>query len=281
MSTEKSLKDHITEAVQKPGLQLPVFNPVALELQQILQEENASNAKIEATLQRDPALAGQILRMANSSMYAGLSEITTLRQALTRIGSKQVMRLAMAAAQLGLYRSKNPLCARYMDEMWRAASASATAAAWLAEKSGHGQLSEQAFLAGLLHDVGKLLILRVIEDLAAGPGAAKPVSDAVVVEMLDALHCEYGHDLMKRWNLPAQYCLVGREHHAAECNTGNVLLVCVRLADQICRKLGIGCNPEPDLIPSASEEAAALRIGEVSLADLEVTLEDQVGLLAA
>ncbi|MFM9967164.1 MAG: HDOD domain-containing protein [Burkholderiales bacterium] len=281
MNTDKSLKDHIAEAIQKPGIQLPVFNPAALELQKIMQDENVSNAQIEATLQSDPALAVQVLRMANSSLYAGLSEITTLRQALMRVGSKQILRLAMAAAQLGLYRSKSPLCRRYMEEMWRAASASATGAAWLAEKSGHGALSEQAFLAGLLHDVGKLVILRVIEEIAAAPPNGKPIPDNVITEMLDALHCEYGYDLMRRWNLPEQYCLVGREHHAPDCNTGNVLMVTVRLADQICRKLGVGCDAEPELMPAASDEAAALRIGEIQLADLEVTLEDQVGLLAA
>lgn len=281
INSEKSLRDHIAEAVEKPGIQLPVFNPVALDLQQILQDESTTNARIEATLQRDPALAVQILRMANSSLYAGLSEITTLKQALMRVGTKQVLRLAMAAAQLSLYRSKNPLCNRYMEEMWRAATASATGAAWLAEKCGHGELSEQAFLAGLLHDVGKLVILRVIEDFASAPPNGKPIRDTVITEMLEALHCEYGYSLMKRWNLPEQYCLVGREHHASQCNTGNVLLVTVRLADQICSKLGIGCDSEPELMPAASEEAAALRIGEVQLADLEVTLEDQVGLLAA
>ena len=278
---DKSLKDYIAEAIQKPGIQLPIFNPVALELQQIMQDDNTSNAQIEATLQRDPALSVQILRMANSSLYAGLAEITTLRQALMRVGCKQVTRLALAAAQLGLYRSKNPMCNRHMEEMWRAASAAATGAAWLADKSGHGALAEQAFLAGLLHDVGKLVILRVIEELANAPPNGKPIPDNVITEMLEALHCEYGYDLMKRWNLPELYCQVGREHHAIECNTGNVLMVTVRLADQICRKLGIGCDSEPDLMPAASEEAAALRIGEVQLADLEVTLEDQVGLLAA
>lgn len=281
MTAEKSLKEHIAEAVQKPGLQLPVFNAAALELQQIMQEENCSNAAIESALQKDPALAVQILRMANSSMYAGLSEINTVKQALLRIGSKQVLRLALAAAQQGLYRSRSPLCKHHMEELWRAASASATAAAWLAERSGHGQLSEQAFLAGLLHDVGKLVILRALEELYANPPDGKPLRDNVVVEMIEALHCDYGYSLMKSWNLPEQYCQVGRDHHANACDTGNVLQVTVRLADQICRKLGIGFAAEPDLMPSASEEAAALRIGEVALADLEVTLEDQVGLLAA
>ncbi len=278
MSSEMSLKDHIAAAIAKPGIQLPVFNPVALELQHLMQNKDVSNASIEATIQRDPALTVQVLRMANSSLYTGLTEITTLRQALMRVGSKQVMRLALAAAQLSLYQSNHPVCRRHMGDMWRAATACATGAAWLVEKSGHGALSEQAYMAGLLHDVGKLVILRVIEDLANDPRQGKPIPDAVISEMLDALHCEYGCDLLRRWNLPEQYCLVGHDHHAEPCNTGNVLMVAVRLIDQICRKLGIGCEPEPDLMPAASEEAAALRLSEVMLADLEVTLEDLMGL---
>ena len=281
MSTEKSLKNHIAEAIDKPDIKLPVFNTVALELQQIMQDSNAANNDIEATLQRDPTLSVQVLRIANSSVYAGLTEITTIKQALMRLGSKQILRLALTATQHGLYHSKNPLCERYMTEMWQAASASATAAAWLASKSGHGALSEQAYLAGLLHDVGKLLILRVIEDISASSSDAKQVPDNVISEMLEALHCEYGYELMRRWNLPEQYCVVGREHHARECNTGNVLLVTVRLADLVCRKLGVGCDSDPEIMPAASEEAAALRMGEVQLADLEVTVEDQAGLVAA
>jgi hypothetical protein len=72
--------------------------------------------------------------------------------------------------------------------------------------------------------------------------------------------------------------LIGRDHHLPQCNTGNVLMVAVRLIDQVCRKMGIGCNAEPDLMPAASEEASALMMTDVALADLEVTLEDKLGL---
>jgi len=281
MNSQLSFKDHVAAAIRKPGMQLPVFNPVALELQQLLNDDETPNATIEATIQRDPALVLQVLRMANSSMYAGLAETTTLRQALTRVGSKQVVRLALAAAQLSLYQSRNALCKRYMGGMWQAAYASASGAAWLAEKSGHSQLSEQAFLAGLLHDVGKLVILRAVEQLANESAIQGPLSDAVVEEMLESLHCEYGYELMQLWNLPEQYRVVGRDHHAAHCNVGNVLLVAVRLADQVCRKLGIGCAPDPDVMPAASEEANALRLGEIMLADLEVNLEESLELKAA
>lgn len=278
MSTSLSLKERIAAAARKPGMQLPVFNPVALELQKLVNDASVPSSRIEATLQRDPSLAAQVLRMANSSMYSGLSSITTLRQALARVGAQQVLRLVLAAAQLSLYQSHHPLFKRHLDQMWRTAYASAIGAAWLAHRSSHGEIAEQAFLAGLLHDVGKLVVLRAIEQLTFERAFDRPLPDSVATEMIEALHCEFGHELMQRWNLPEEYCLIGREHHAETFDNGNALLTVVRLVDQVCAKLGVGCTANPALIPAASEEAAALMLSEVQLADLEITLEDKLGL---
>lgn len=281
MNAPLSLKDRIAETARKPGTHLPVFNSVALEVQKLINDQSVPVARIESTLLRDPALSAQVLRMANSSMYAGLSSVTTLRQALTRVGAQQVMRLVLAAAQVSLYQSHHPLFKRHLAAMWQAAYASAIGAAWVAHKSGHGEMAEQAFVAGLLHDVGKLVILRSIEKLSLEKGLEGPLPDSVAAEMIDALHCEFGYELMRRWNLPEVYCAIGRDHHLPECDTGNVLMVSIRLVDEVCRKMGIGCTAQPNLMPAASEEANALLINDVALADLEVTLEDKLGLKVA
>lgn len=89
------------------------------------------------------------------------------------------------------------------------------------------------------------------------------------------MHCEFGHDLM---HLPDIYAITERDHHLANSDSGNVLMVIVRLVDQITRTMGIGCPAEPTLEPAASEEAGALILSEVAIADLEVTLEDKLGL---
>jgi len=270
---QKSLKQQIADHIGRSGLRLPVFNPIALELQTLLRDENADLSRIESAIAKDPALVVQVLRLANSALYAGLNEITTVRQALMRLGARRVSRLATAAAQLSLYRSNDALLAGYMTDLWLHAYACALGASWLAEKSAHTHLTEAAFLAGLLHDIGKLLILKTIEDITVKEHGTPPPRH-LVDDMLDCLHCEFGYTLMKGWNLPEAYCVIGRDHHEAHADDHMPLMLLVRLADQVCDKLGIGCEPQPDAVPSASYEAQVLRLTDIRMAELEIMLED-------
>lgn len=275
MTSPKPIKEQIREYLNRSGVQLPVFNPVALELNAALGNEDASPAKVEAMICKDPALAGQVLRMANSSAFAGLTQIVTVRQALMRLGMKQVARLAIAASQHSLYRSQDSIASDWLARLWRQAYASATGASWIAECTGRRHAAESAFLAGLLHDIGKLLILRAIEDLTAHGDAEKTqITPELLLEVLDSLHCEMGFELMQHWNLPEAYCLVGRDHHAERFDSTQELLVIVRLLDQVCAKLGIGGTPDPEMMPAASTEAQALGLSEVQIAELEIFLED-------
>jgi len=278
MTRTDSLKALIAQTARNPGTHIPVFNPVALEVQKLAHDDKVSLARIESTLLRDPVLSAQVLRMANSSRYGGLAAAATLKQALSRLGAQQVVRLAMAAAQVSLYQSRHPLFRTNIGELWKTAFASAIGAAWIVHRSNHGEMAEQAFLAGLLHDVGKLVVMRSIEKLVSEQKIEASLPEAVALEMVDALHCEFGFELTRRWNLPEAYGVICRDHHLETCDTGNVLMVTVRLIDEVCRKMGIGCAPEPDRMTAAGEEAAALMLNDVALADLEVTLEDKLGL---
>ena len=231
MNAPRPLKELIAETAHKPGTHLPVFNAVAMDVQKLIREENVQITRIESTLLRDPALAAQVLRMANSSMYAGLASVTTLRQALARVGTQQIMRLVLAAAQVSLYQPHHPLFKQHLSSMWKAAYASAIGCATIAHKSSYAGMAEEAFVAGLLHDVGKLVVLRSIEKLILDKAFTGPLPDAMVGEMIETLHCEFGYELMQRWNFPAVYAVIARDHHNVECDLSNVLMVMVRLMD--------------------------------------------------
>jgi HD-like signal output (HDOD) protein len=145
---------------------------------------------------------------------------------------------------------------------------------WLARKVGAAELSQEAFLAGLLHDIGKLFLLKVMEEICREENFRMAANRAVLEEVLRALHVEQGHQLMTQWHMPEAYCQVVAGHEEELWDRGNLLLAIVRLANLACLKLGIGLGGDPGIILPARAEAQVLGLKEVSLAELEIVIED-------
>lgn len=271
-----SLQDLFVEAVTSDTLQLPACPAVALKLQKALHDHAIRISDLEATIAGDPALSSQILRVANSSFYKGLQKITTIRKAIVRLGIRQVATLAIAASQRSLYSVRNPKIGQYMEKLWQHAFASGLGAQKLAQRCGYSSLVDTAFMTGLLHNIGQLVILRVIDHLYDSRKFNEDnFSEALLLEVLEsAMHNAQGYVLMKRWNLPEEYCIVARDHHKEPYDHHDTLLIIIRLMDQVCTKLGIGLHHDPGMTLAASQEAMQLGISEIQLAELEISLED-------
>ena len=237
--------------------------------------------QIAHVLQQDMGLASQVLRVANSSFYAGLSRIATVQAAIQRLGLAQVVSLAVMCAQREQFRSTDALIAGHVDRLWKHAVTSAFGAQWIAKRCGWREMASEAFMAALLHDIGALLLLKVIEQLRSADGQHLP--EALVMEVIDALHEEQGGRLIEAWRLPQPYAQVARAHHGADLNAAGPLGVIVRLADRACHKLGFALAAQPShehAVLSAAPEAEALGLSEIALAELEIYLEDKVAPLA-
>lgn len=282
--SEKSLKALIEERFEADSQQLPVFNRVALELQRLKQSEAVSMNQIANLIMKDQSLASRVLRLANSSFYGGLKEVETVSAAVVRLGMNRVASLAMVASQLQAHRVKVKALEHFVPALWSRSFLCATGGRWLAEQTGYHALVEQAFLAGLMHDIGELFLIKVLEQLALDKEHPVTLTDALVGEVLDAMHPEIGFRLMNKWELPEIYARVARDHHAHQFDESDVLLAMTRLLDIVCHKLGIGQEAEPDIVLAATPEALALGIKEIKLAQLEILLEDAIaesnGLLA-
>lgn len=279
IAPQQSLHELIVGIIKSRELQLPVFNPVALRLQQILSRTDVGIADIERMIVEDQALTSQILRVANAAFYQGLQPITTIRKAIIRLGNQQVANLAMVAAQQQMYQKTSGAFQVYQGKLWRHAFASAVGSKWLAERCGFRAIAENAFLAGLLHNIGQLALLKIIADLYATGHIPASVPDSLITEILNSnMHTEQGSLLARKWNLPEEYCLVVQEHHKEPCDPANTLLLFVRLVDQACEKIGIGLHDDPQIALAATPEAQTLGLGDVALAELEILLEDNVAM---
>ena len=273
MADSKPIIELITERIAHDDFKLPVFNLVALEIQQAIQNE-ADLAEVEALILKDQAISSEVLRVANSSFFAGLAKLQSIRQALVRLGVNRVFSLVMIATQKQAFRANNPFLENLMLKLWQHAVASAGACRWVALKTGYGNLAETAFLAGLLHDLGSLVNLRVMDEVANLPAMGE-LTEGVIREVIDTTHAAYGYQVMQRWNLPEEYALAARDHHL-ENPAHPPLIQIVRLVDAACAKVGIGLTSDPNLVLETMPEALVLGIKDVHLAELEIELEGMI-----
>lgn len=264
----------------KRRIMLPVFSDVARQLQEAARSESYDITKVERAIDSDPALAADVLRAANSAFFGGLAQITTIRGAIMRLGFKQVSNLAFMATEKSRYAARQPNIAPMMKGLWQHASACALASAWIAKRMRFTQLSEEVFIGGLLHDIGKLYLLRVLDDMVSEQPRASAYPPQLVQEILKQVHAEVGHQLLRAWHLPDIYLTIVRDHHAIPIDAANTPLLIVRLANEACRKAGVGLSHDATIVLAATAEATALGMNEVALAELEIVLEDALSVAA-
>jgi HD-like signal output (HDOD) protein len=274
MEAESSLVGMIDHFVESKKVKLPAFNATALRIQKEVAKAEPDSRLIEKLIVSDQSLTGEVLSVSNSSFYKGLTQVATVRDAIIRMGNIEVSNIVSLVALQHNFRSKIPAMHKIMGKLWRHSVGCAIGANWLARQTGFQALVHETFIAGLLHDVGKLYVLKVVDDMKASREIENLPPDTVIDELMQRLHTEQGYALMAQWNLPEKYCQVARDHHLAEFDGSNFLLVLVRLANQVCHKMGIGLIEDPSIVLLETPEAAQLQLSEMDLARLEVRLED-------
>lgn len=255
-------------------IDLPVFHPIAIKLQQLLMTPDFSMAQVVALANEDQSLAGQILKMANSTMYIGRVRTETIKDAVIRLGGQQVCNLAMAASQAGLHVSKHPVINGFMQSLWLHSHACALGSRFLARSAGYPQYADQAYMGGLLHDVGKLYLLKSLERLNELGVAQAALEEDLLLEIFEELHVEQGCRLMEHWNMPKVYYDVVANHHDDNFDTSDIVLTVVRLVNKACRMKGIGLVTDPTLDLDEEPEAALLQLSQEEMDELLEVIED-------
>ena len=273
MAAPISLLDVINRYIAADTLSLPVFNNAAVRLQMELVKPEPDLRVIEQVITSDQALSSQVLKIANSAFYRGLVEVGTVRAAIIRLGMREIGRIVLMAASEQHFRSRDRTIALVMKKLWQHSVGCAYGTAWLARRRDCGVEQSQAFFAGLFHDVGKLFVLMVIEQIKRTNKSLK-LTDSLLMEAMNRLHAREVSRLLTRWNMPEHLHVIARDHHNAEIDAQNRLLVLVRMANLVCRKLGIGLAEDGSLLLAATPEANLLGLTGTDLAELEGALED-------
>lgn len=254
------------------------FPTVVQELLQLVQGSKVSIVKICQLIECDPGLSLELLRIANSSMYGCGGQVRSVEQAAVLMGTRGIHDLAVATASASLFQKPNAV----VKELWRHSLACATVARILAEATNDVDKND-AFTAGLLHDVGKLIFIQVLDgDYQL---VDKSMSGEVVVdeeaEAFGISHTEIGGVCSEAWGLPMEICDAIRNHHTpddADFDLRLSELVCA--ANKLSKAWGIGVPApvEQDELEILSEnhceidEAVLAELRERAPAEFEASL---------
>lgn len=264
--------------IESGQARIPVFPSVAIRAQRLLANPDAEIDEVEELVASDPALAAALLRAANSAAFGAREEISTIREAAVRLGVRRTAQLVVVFSQHRSYELREPRLRAMAECLWRHATACALGADWLARRVSLTAAEPHAMLGGLLHDVGALYMLSVLDDVLA-QHASMRFSKDLIVEVADGLHCEQGELLLEAWSIPEVYRDLARRHHDEKVATDDSLLLLLRVVDRACHRLGIALGSIDADEERAEAEARAIGATHVVLAELEVRLEDSARLV--
>jgi putative nucleotidyltransferase with HDIG domain len=194
---------------------LPVFRPIALKIVNLLATDEVAVRGIADLLRSDPALSAQVLAVANSSFYGTRHQIDSLARAVLVLGFERAKSLTLTVALRSF--TSHPANPKIMHACWAHSMATALLAEELAPL--YEIPKDRAFMAALIHDVGRLGLLRAYGEQYAPLFDIRYETLAECLEsergLFDLDHCQAGLLLTQQWGFPSEYSRVAGCHHEA------------------------------------------------------------------
>jgi len=193
--------------------QLPVFRPVALQMLNLLANEEAEVQGVAGLLRSDPALGAEVLAVANSAFYGAPHYIDNLSRAVLVLGFERTRSLTLTVALRSF--TRHPVNAKVMQACWEHSMAAALLAEDLAPL--YEIAKDRAYTAALMHDVGRLGLLKNHGERYTPVFATRhdTLDDCLESErrLFEMDHCQAGLLLTQRWGFPSEYSRVAGCHH--------------------------------------------------------------------
>jgi len=259
--------------------QLPVLPDVSQRILRLLKDPEFGMAELAVMVREDPVLAVAIMKQANSVAFGGLHPMKDLNSACSRLGMKTVANTVQMVANRNLFITGDARLKSDMERLWRHSVAAAHCANQIARMT-LAPNPEMLFLAGLIHDIGKVILLDMIASPRAKVLRGLEGNPDLVREVLDSLHPLFGLLVCQAWRLPMELrAAVYFHHHPERCPAGDwpAFAHTVALANTIARIEGYGMYPEPAEAFLASDPSSiSLGLSDIKLATLRVDFSDDL-----
>ncbi len=218
---------------------------LAMRVMRMVDDPSVSGRDLERVISLDPVIMGEILKLANSALYSPKFPITSLRHAVSYLGLEVVKNLVMMISLKSMVLGdEDPAVEEFLKGLWVHSAASAIVSRFIADSSSSPLDKEDAFVCGLFHDVGKLLMTKfspqeympIVERVKKGEGGFVEVEQ----EEFGIDHCMAGAVVMEAWEMPSHIVHMVKQHHI---KSEHPMTACLALANLFCATWGYSVTP--------------------------------------
>jgi putative nucleotidyltransferase with HDIG domain len=262
MPLDPVIRDRLAQLIERGELRLPLLPEAASQVMVLVDRPDCDTRRLADVIRRDPALTAHVLRIASTPAYAAQTKVVSLQQVIGRLGFATILQIALVIAS----RTRVFEVTGFETEV-RGAFRHSFATALFAQEIARARRAtvDSAFIAGLLHDIGRPLLLQALIDLHRDAKIA-PERQAILAAA-DEAHADVGGLLADSWALPPRVAEAVRKHHAP---AGCELAMMVALADSLAHAALDGGEP------AVTEHAAPLNLYPEDVAALVARSADIV-----
>jgi len=223
---------------------LPVIPEVATKVINLAEDGlDISFKELENIIKIDPGLTAKILKIANSALYARQKEIESLQKAITLLGFKNIKSLVLLVIAAKFFQKEKST--EFYQLFWKHSIITSFMAKTLMIKCNRMEISELAFIAGLLHNIGGAVLFKADPEkyIQAVEKSEKNKSwiEDFEQQLFGTNHREIGAALFKKWNFPETFIDVALEHDSLNITSPHkTLIIFITIAGLITEKLGFG-----------------------------------------
>jgi putative nucleotidyltransferase with HDIG domain len=248
------------------------------DLLKLLRRPNLDSSRIARLISTDQVLTGNVLRLCNSARFGSATPIEDMSEAVTRVGFHEIYRIVAAACGARLLGSAQGGYGMEPGELWQHSFVAATAAQLAARQLRDDQ--NLAFTAALLHDIGKVVLAPVLEEVAAKFDKIRAVPMSLVEaerKLVGVGHDETGGRLMEKWNFPPNIVSAVWFHHAPKGARGEKRLTSyVALGNLVACLMGYTAGHLPLAVRGPREVLTILGLAPESLSRLIIATFEQL-----
>ncbi|MFT7618569.1 MAG: putative nucleotidyltransferase with HDIG domain [Planctomycetota bacterium] len=188
--------EKVSLSAEKHKLSIPAMPQAAMEASQMLKNPDSDVMDIAKIIARDPVMAAQILRFANSAMYGARFPVDTIERAVSHLGMRHLQTVVL---EMAMNRISHDVGAKaYAQQEWRHSITCAMIARRIGEKFKLD--ADLCYLAGLLHDIGRLPVISALSKRGLAQG--DPIEDSPTEIIVESLHRAVGVQVADSWDLP-------------------------------------------------------------------------------